>query len=79
MAGSVRRGVMARAVVLPAVSGYGLNAYLLGKLSSVVSCRIIEYRGNAPIWLANDEHKTAIILESPSSGKYGIRGETADL
>ncbi|MDP9865710.1 MULTISPECIES: hypothetical protein [Streptosporangium] len=53
-----------------------LNDLLLGALSRVAPYRIAEDRGNAPIRLANDEYKTVIILESPGSGQYGVRGET---
>ncbi|MGW4421526.1 hypothetical protein [Streptosporangium sp. NPDC004631] len=60
----------------PQTEGDMLNDLLLGALSRVAPYRIVEDRGNAPIRLANDEHKTVIILESPGSGQYGVRGET---
>ncbi|MFF0308161.1 hypothetical protein ACFYSC_12070 [Streptosporangium sp. NPDC004379] len=53
-----------------------LNDLLLGALSRVASYRIVEDHGDAPIRLANDKYKTMIILESPGSGQYGVRGET---
>lgn len=60
----------------PQTKGDMLNDLLLGALSRVAPYRIVEDRGNAPIRLANDEHKTVIILESPGNGQYGARGET---
>ncbi|GAA3441644.1 hypothetical protein [Planomonospora venezuelensis] len=54
----------------------GLNTLLLGSLSRVATYDIVEDRGNAPIKLANNEHRTVIVLESPANGQYGVRGET---
>ncbi|MFF4987703.1 hypothetical protein ACFY19_10970 [Streptosporangium saharense] len=53
-----------------------LNDFLLGALSRVADYRIVEDHGRGPIRLANDEYKTVIILESPTNGQYGVRGET---
>ncbi|MBB4918255.1 hypothetical protein [Streptosporangium saharense] len=63
----------------PETGGDSLNDLLLGALSRVAPYRITEDRGDAPIWLANDEYKTTIILESPGNGRYRVRGETACL
>jgi len=54
----------------------GLNGLLLGALSSVAEYRIVEDRGDAPIRLANAEHRTVLVLESPGHGWYRVRGET---
>ncbi|MET9064031.1 hypothetical protein [Streptosporangium sandarakinum] len=56
--------------------GDSLNDLLLGALSRVAPYRIVEDHGDAPIKLANDKYKTILILESPGSGQYAVRGET---
>ncbi|MEO3858060.1 hypothetical protein [Acrocarpospora sp. B8E8] len=61
---------------VPHMTADGLNTVLVAVLSRVAPYRIVEDRGNAPIRLASEEFRTALVLESTGDGQYKVRGET---